>query len=330
MTVTPVPVVGTSSQPRLVPYLSYSMFALDARRGVDIDNLVPGGAPPPDQEHALMQYIEAASAQGDEIMQQTLAATYDTGVGQANVGPDGYITIHPRYRPVIALTSFAYGSTPALLQPLASLTGTWVERKRFKVPVGAGGGLPVNTSQGPIQFGISGYPQQRVFTQYQYVNGYPITYLTANVAAGATQVSVQDTTGIVPGKSWLTIYAGRARFRFLAGALSNAADSSGIAAGPGNVTITQSGASQLPAHAIAVPTMTDPANDARAVMVSAVPADVIEGFVYLTRGLIKDPGAAALIGMTVPAATLAADPGGAANDIDRGAKILHKHLAVLG
>jgi len=329
MTVTPVPVVGTSSQPRLVPYLSYSMFALDARRGVDIDNLVPGGAPPPDQQAALMQYIEAASAQGDEIMQQTLAATYDTSAGQANVGPDWYITIHPRYRPVIAVTSFAYGSTPALLQPLASLAGTWVERKRFKVPVGAGGGLPVNTSQGPIQFGLSGYPQQRVFCQYTYVNGYPITYLTAPVAAGDSHVTVQDTTGIVPGRSWLTIYAGRARFRFLAGALSNSTDGSGIASGPGNVTITQSGASQLPAHPITVPTMTDPANDARAVMVSAVPADVIEGFVYLTRGLIKDPGAASLIGMTTPTAALVRDPGGAANDIERASQILHKHLAEL-
>jgi len=328
MTVTPVPVVGASSQPRLVPYLSYSMFALDARRGVDVDNLVPGNAPPPEQEHALMQYIEMASAQGDEIMQQTLAATYDTAAGQANVGPDGYITIHPRYRPVVALTSFKYGSTPALLQPLASLAGTWVERKRFKVPVGAGGGLPVNTSAGPIQFGVSGYPQQKVFTQYTYVNGYPITYLTASVAAGATQVSVQDTTGIVPGNTWLTIYAGRARFRFLAGALSNAADSSGIAAGPGNVTIAQSGASRLPAHDITVPTMTDPANDARAVMVSAVPADVIEGFVYLTRGLIKDPGAASLIGMTTPTSIIN-DPEGAANDIERASQILHKHLAEL-
>lgn len=326
---TATPVVGASSQPRLVPYLSYSMFALDARRGVDIGNLVPGNAPPPDQQAALMQYIEAASAQGDEIMQQTLAATYDTETRQANVGSDWYITIHPRYRPIAAVTDFRYGSTPATLQPLTSLAGTWVERKRFKMPVGPYGGIPVNTPAGPLQFGNPGVPQQRVFCQYTYVNGYPVTYLTASVAAGATQVSVQDTTGIVPGKSWLTVYAGRARYRFLAGALSNSTDGSGIAAGPGNVTITQSGPSQLPAHDITVPTMSDPANDARAVMVSAVPADVIEGFVYLTRGLIKDPGAASIIGMTTPTATLVRDPGGAANDIERASQILHKHLAEL-
>lgn len=326
---TVVPVVGASSQPRLVPYLSYSMFALDARRGVDIGNLVPGGAPPPEQEAALMQYIEMASAQGDEIMQQTLAATYDTEQHQANVGGDWYITVHPRYRPVIAVTAFAYGATAAAMQPLSSLSGVWVERKRFKMPVGPYGGLPVNTSQGPIQFGSSGTPQMRVFCQYTYVNGYPVTYLTASVAAGATAISVQDTTGIVPGKSWLTVYAGRARYRFLAGALSNSVDGSGIASGPGNVTITQLGASQLPAHAITLATMTDPANDARAVMVSAVPTDVIEGFVYLTRGLIKDPGAASIIGMQAPAAVLAGDPGGAANDIERGSQILRRHLAEL-
>lgn len=324
-----VPVVGASSQPRLVPYLSYSMFALDARRGVDIANLVPGNAPPPDQQAALMQYIEAASAQGDEIMQQTLAATYDTEQKQAVIGPDWYITVHPRYRPVNSVTAFSYGSTPAAMSPLASLAGVWVERKRFKVPVGPYGSIPVNTSQGPLQFGGPGLPQQRVFCQWTYGNGYPITYLTASVTAGATQVPVQDTTGIIPGNTWLTVYAGRARYRFLAGALSNSTDGSGIASGPGNVTISQTGASRLPAHDITVPAMTDPANDARAVMVSAVPADVIEGMVYLTRGLIKDPGAASIIGMQTPTAVLARDPAGAANDIERASQILRKHVAEL-
>lgn len=328
---TATPVVGASSQPRLVPYLSYSMFANDARRGVDINNLVPGNAPPPDQQAALMQYIEAASAQGDEIMgHMTLAATYDTGAGQANIGPDWYITIHPRYRPVAAVTAFSYGATAAAMQPLASLAGTWVERTRFKVPVGPYGGIAVNTPQGPIQFGAGGGPQQRVFCQYQYVNGYPVTYLTASVTAGATQIAVQDTTGIIPGNTWLTIYAGRARFRFLAGALSNSTDGSGIAAGPGNVTIMQVGASRLPAHDITLAAgITNPAGDARAIMVSAVPADALEGFVYLTRGLIKDPGAASIIGMQTPSAVLARDPAGAANDIERGSQILLKHLAML-
>jgi hypothetical protein len=275
MTVTPV--VGVTTTPRMTTYMSTDMFANHARRGVAVDQLVPRGRPA-DQIGALAQYIDEASAWIDHLCQQILTATSDTVLDRVNVDVRGYCTVHPRYRPVIAVTAFSLGWNGASLQPYTSLANIAVEVNSFTVPSGVGQ-LPVSSSQGPIQFGNATAPRSRAWTQYTYQNGYPVTTLTAPITAGDTTITVADTTGIVNGNTWLTVYADPAhRWTFLAGQVSTAPSAFSVGTGPGTVT--------LPAAA--------PYSVPELVMISALPKDVISACVLATRSLIKDanPGAA--------------------------------------
>lgn len=271
---TATPVVGTTSQPRLTPYISNAMFAADSRRGVSVDQLVAKGNPA-DQDAALGQYIESASAWMDSTCQQILAATYDTQGGRVNVSRDGYAYVHPRYRPVVALTAFSIGATPATMAAYASLAGVSVQPDYFAVPMAGGGGLPVFTNLGAIQFGSPRSPWDQAWAQWTYVNGFPVTELTASAAAGDILIHVADTTGIVEGATYLTLYSGSKRFRFPAGAVSTAVD--GIGTGPGTVACPA-----LPGEQV----NTGP----HPVMVSALPSDVIQACVLVTRAFIKDAG----------------------------------------
>lgn len=275
------PIVGTTSTPRLTPYLSVPMFKYHGRRGVSVDQLVPRGTPQ-DQDAALAQYIESAAAYTDSVCQQILSATYDTSGGRLNVSRDGYAYVHPRYRPVLALTAFSIGATPASMAAFTNLAGVKVEPDYFAVPVGAGAGvLPVNTPQGAIQFGTARVPMDQAWGEWTYVNGFPVTTLTASAAQGATSIAIADTTGVVPGNTWLTIYSGQTRFRFLAGAVSTGTPT--IGTGPGTVVCPP-----LP-QAVS---NTGP----QPVMVSALPSDVIEAQVLIVRAFIKDAGGGNLSG----------------------------------
>lgn len=280
------PIVGVTSTPRRAKYVSVDMFK-STRRGVDIDNLVPRGSPP-DQDAALAAYIDEACARVDSICQQTLAATYDTVAGRVNVNRDGYAIIHPRFRPVIAVTAFSIGPAQSLLSPIANLTGTQVMEDRFAVPVGFAG-FPTMSSQGPIQFGAStSFPADQQFCQYTYVNGYPVTTLTAPCNAGDTTISVDDTTGIVAGLTWLTIASLDTSFTFQAGAVSTAG-SAGIGTGPGTVVCPS----------IPKPITT---NTPYPIQVSALPRDVIQASILIVRALIKEAGGSNITGPSTIAA----------------------------
>lgn len=270
-------VIGVTPQPRLTPYLSIDMFKNHRRRGVQVDNLVPKGNPA-EQDAALAEVIESASAWIDNTVLGILAATSDTELRQVNVDRNGYVNIHPRFRPVIALTSFQIGPTPALMQALTDLTGTGVELNRFAVPTSP---LNLTSSAGPLQFGNVSAPADRQWVQYSYQNGYPVTTLTAPAAAGATSISVADTTGIVPGQTWLTIYALQNRIRFQAGAVSTA-PTGGVGTGPGTVG--------CPALVSAVPN-----NTSYPTMVSALPPDIIEAAVLVCRAIIKETGGGSVV-----------------------------------
>lgn len=271
--------VGVTPQPRLTPYLSIDMFKNHRRRGVQVDNLVPRGTPA-EQDAALAEVIESASAWIDNTVLGILAATSDTELRQVNVNKQGYVSIHPRFRPIIALTAFQIGYTPNTMQALTDFTGTGVTLNRMAVPVSP---LALTTSQGPIQFGNVSTPMDQAWCQYTYQNGYPVTSLTAAAAAGATSISVADTTGIVQGQTYLTIYALQNRIRFLAGAVSTAAASGQVGTGPGTVGVPGG----LPS---AVPN-----NSSYPTMVTALPPDAIEACVLVTRAIIKETGGGAVV-----------------------------------
>lgn len=299
---TPPANVGVTSSPRMTPYLSVDMVKAHRRRGVQLDNLVPRGTPV-EQDAALAELIEGASVWIDNTILTTLAATYDTVLGKATPDRYGYVNLHPRYQPVVSLTDFWSGPAPNLLVQAGDLSGAGVLPDRISMPIG--GALSWMSDQGPLQFGPTASPDQPLWVKYTYVNGFPVTSLTGPVNQGDLVLHVADTTGIVPGATWLTVYALQNRFRFLAGAVS-------AASGPGTVA--------CPAAPHAIPT-TGPS----APMVSALPADVIEAAVLVVRAMVKESGGTS----TRPAASRhgsSDDEATAGDDYAEAEAFLHPYL----
>lgn len=264
-----VPAIGVTSTQPPKPIMSLDMFKFQRRRGVAL-NLVPQGIEI-ENDAALAEIIQQATDWMAGLCLQVLNATVDTVRDTVNIGRDGYARIYPRYRPVIAVTDVQFGADVQGLQPLSSLAGIDVQPEAFAVPVSGTGGYTW-TSQGPLQFGTVSAPAFQALVQYTYVNGYAHTWLTEPAAAGATQIAVADTTGIVEGRTYLTIYAGKAQYRFLAGAVSNAVN--GLGTGPGDVAC-----SALP-FAVAN-------SDVYPTFVSAMPGNAIEAGALAIRSIIK-------------------------------------------
>lgn len=298
--------IGSTSQQRLVPYLNPDMIRYHRRRGVRYEDLVPQGSPA-DQTAALAELLESASARADTIMLQVLAATMDTVLDTVNINRQGYAVVHPRYRPIIGVTSVALGASPDNLATLASLSGVAVKPSSFSAPVGPV--IPSGSSQGPIQFGTVRAPMGQAWILYTICTGYPVTEMTAAAIQGATSITVADTTGIVQGQTWLTIYAGKNRFRFLAGAVSTAPAAGQLGTGPGTVACAA-----LP-YAI-------PDNALTAPMVSAAPSDVIEAVAYLARGIAKSAGGGNVSATTTSGNRRVQDPYNAGDDFAMAEKML--------
>lgn len=303
-------IVSVTAQPRMTPYLSIDMFKNHRRRGVQVDNLVPRGTPA-EQDAALQEVIESASAEVDNIVLGILAATSDTEQKQVNVDRFGYAQIHPRFRPIIALTAFQIGAAPNTMRTLSDLTGSAVEPNRFVVPTQP---LALTTSQGPLQFGNITAPADRAWVQYTYQNGYPVTSLTAAANGGDTLIHVADTTGIVQGQTWLTIYALQNRIRFQAGAVSTAPAAGQVGTGPGTVA--------CPALGQAIPN-----NPAYPTMVSALPPDAIEAVVLITRAIIKETGGGSVVASgNRNTSSGDKDPFGSGDDMVEAEAKLHPYL----
>lgn len=300
MTITPV--VNQTTQPGFVPYLSLDMFKYHSMRGVPINSLVPNGTPQ-DQDAALAGYIEQATSMMDDWLSTSLAASVDTDAGPVNIR-DGMINFQPRFRPVVALLSFSLGR-PGNLTAYTSLDGSSVRDDTVYVPLGPVGNWMSN--QGPIQLGPAVIAPDRGWGQWTYCNGFPVTWLTQPEPAGATLIHVADTTGILPGKTQLTIQAGRNRFRFIAGTISTG---TGFGTGPGTVV--------CPALPYAVDNST-----AYPTYVTGSPASMIQAAVLGTRALIKQTSAGNLTATNVGAQrSRVLDPLGAGDDLAMMYKLL--------
>lgn len=299
--------IGATSLQQSVPYLSLDMVKYWQNLGANTRNLVPQGSVS-DNDAALAQYIRDATDWVNGICQQTLNATLDTvGPVQCYVNGDGYAVIHPRYRPVLALVAFSLGSVPGQLSAYSSLAGVAVERERFSVPLGPV--TPLNSSQGPIQFGPAVVaPQDGAWTQYSYVNGYPVTFLTAALAAGAVEIPVADTTGIIAGRTWMTLYAGRNQHRVLVTSVSNAAN--GLGFGPGEL-----GCAPLP-YAV-------PNDDQYPTMISALPGDATRAALYTVRSFIKSNSTGSVTAATA-GKRVERDPQGSGDDLAQAEAMLRK------
>lgn len=159
-----------------------------------------------DEEGALHEEIIKASEWMDNYCNQALTAQTYTWQERNRVNRRGEIRVHPPTWPVMQVTAFAYGTSPASLIALGDLSSAWLEPEQFIVPLMsaastyAGNGLTMgfNTVIGGND----------VFTRYTYTSGYVCTTLTAGASAAATQIVVASATGITAG-TLLTLTDGR-------------------------------------------------------------------------------------------------------------------------
>jgi hypothetical protein len=201
---------GATTKLFSTPYLTIDEYK-NAPTAIDYNNLVVNSSDPSAQDAELANNIARASSWIDTYCNQVLAATTETENQRARFSPDGYIKIHPRYSPIVALTAFAYGSQPNNLVAYPDVSQGWVEDQSIVLPWTIG---TTYSSAGPLQFGLPSSPRGEVFCQYSYVSGFANTTLATTSTAGATSITVKDGTGIVAG-SRLTVFDGLATETFV-------------------------------------------------------------------------------------------------------------------
>jgi len=172
---------------------------------IDTTQLIPGGDLAV-QDHALTALIAQASAAADTYCLGaigTLGASVNVETGRVRPNRYGQFIIHPAFWPILEVQSFGVGSTPASVGtiPLTS-NNCWIEQRQFTITATSYS----TTTAGPLD--LSG---QRVgnarpsFAKWQYVNGFYNQTLAADATAGATSITVTDTTGLYAGQT-VTIY----------------------------------------------------------------------------------------------------------------------------
>ena len=184
------------------PYLTVAEYK-SAPTSIDLDNLDYASQYPDDQDAELANVIARASSWIDSECNQVLAATVENEQQRGRIRPDGSIIMHPRYNPIIALTSFQYGYPNTELYSLGDCSIAWIEPQQIVIPQ-----TTVSwTSQGPLHFGLQSSPSTPIFMKYQYVAGYTNT-LIATAVATQSSLTVLNGTGIIAGQI-LKIYDGQ-------------------------------------------------------------------------------------------------------------------------
>ncbi len=185
------------------PYLTNAEYT-NAPTSIDIDNLVFNSSDPAIQASELTNVIARASSWMDSYCNQILGATLETESQRTRISSDGYIKWHPRYSPVVALTSLQYGNPSTNLISAPDVSQAWIEDQQILYPYANLFGSM--TSQGPLQFGFPSGGNSQVYIKYTYVNGYTNTTINTAVAA-ASSLTVASGVGITAGQQ-LKIYDG--------------------------------------------------------------------------------------------------------------------------
>lgn len=194
---------GYTTQLLTVPYLTLEEYKA-APTAIDLDNLVFDSQDPEVQDNELRNVIARASSWMDTYCNQVLGATLETEQQRSRISTDGSIRFHPRFSPIVALTEFNYGY-PTNMASLGDCSIAWIEDQQIIIPNAFLGNW---TSQGPLSLGsYNGGPSNQVFLNYTYVAGYANTTTSAPNIIGATSITVENGTGIIPGQM-LTIYDG--------------------------------------------------------------------------------------------------------------------------
>lgn len=180
------------------PYITPAEF-LASPTWLDSQDLVPGGDTA-QQTAELYNVLLKASGWANRIAEQTLGAHVVIESDRYPVDPTwGNIYIVPLNNPVRQVQALAYGSDFQNLS-LMTITGTnpWIERQESIIV----SQFTSSANLSSLQFG----PPVRAgsdfaYVQFKYVAGYCTTTLTAQAAAGATQITVADPTGLVAAQT---------------------------------------------------------------------------------------------------------------------------------
>jgi hypothetical protein len=185
------------------PYLTLQEFK-NAPTALDYGNLVVGGNQAA-QDAELSNAITRASSYIDNYCNQVIGATVDTEQQRIRANSDGTLRFHPKYFPVVALTSLSYGFYPNQLTAVSDPSQAWMEEQEVIFPYA--NMAYTQSSQGPLGFGFSSNGRAETFIKYTYINGYANSVLASNVSVGATSITVAEGAGIVAG-GMLNLYDG--------------------------------------------------------------------------------------------------------------------------
>ena len=162
---------------------------------LDSQDLIPGGNAL-QQTNELYNQLLKASAWAWRIAEQNLAAHTAFGQDRFPVDKWGNVYVVPDQNPVRQVNGFAWGFSYDDMNLLdMSLSPLWIEKQKtilFQLNSMGTAGL------GSLQFGRVRPVQDEIFVQYSYVTGYCNTTLSQPASAGASQIYVQDPTGLQP------------------------------------------------------------------------------------------------------------------------------------
>ncbi len=186
------PVVPVSTMGTAKPYITLAELKRSPIYN-QLQKLVPNSSDA-DRDAELGRIILRVSAMVNAEVNQNLAATVDNEVGRVIVSDGGFLKVHTRNDPIVQVQSVSVGPDPYSLTPIPDLTHLIVNPWGFEVPRGAG---------------FYYRPCSRLWAQWTYVNGFPVTTSTATTNTGDTSITVADATGIIPNQTLLTIADGK-------------------------------------------------------------------------------------------------------------------------
>lgn len=246
------------------PYLTVDEYK-QAPTSVDVDDLVGGGSMALNDVE-LGNVLARSSSWIDAHCGQVLAATEDTETLRGRASRDGFLRIHPRFSPIIAVVDASFGSNPQAMQSL-DVSTAWIEDASVVFPL-----VAANASfLGPIQFSRIYQPLAEQFIHITYVNGYANSLVAASSLVGDMSLSVSDMVGFCPNQQF-TLFDG------VSSEVCRVASTFVPAAGPGVVTLASP---LLYDHAVGV-------------SASALPPAVKQACIYMTNVILKSRGNAAL------------------------------------
>jgi hypothetical protein len=179
-------------------YLTTAMFKAYPH-WLDLDNLVPGGIASVEDD-VLADVLLAASdwAVGvvDDMPLHGHFVNGENVMGYVKTGGRAYV--RPRHVPLRAITSMSWGADPSSMMAVSLPDGSMRVDDNKRVSWIPGGGAAA--FNGPaLQFGPRAIAPQKIWVTWSYLGGFPFALLSSPVISGATSITVDDPSSILPG-----------------------------------------------------------------------------------------------------------------------------------